>query len=59
MNITREELIKAFESWWADYSENPAKYLDYDVEGYDSSKYAEQSTDVLIEHINKVKGENV
>lgn len=59
MNITREQLVNAFQAWHSDYMEEPTKYQDYDLEGYDVSKYATDSADVLITYLDKVKGENV
>lgn len=56
INVTKEELVAAFEAWYSDYMDNPSVYPEYD--SFDNaSTYAEQAADVLIAHINKVKGE--
>lgn len=57
INVTKEELVAAFESWWTEYKADPNAMIDYDAAGYDDEDYALDSANELLKHINKVKGE--
>lgn len=56
-SLTFEEIVAAYQSWWDDYKSNPNKYVDYDKEDYDDSKYAVDSATIFLEHLTKIKGE--
>ena len=57
ISINKEQLVEAFQSWYDDYTADPTKFKDYDVEGYDGSNYAVESATALINYINKIQGE--
>lgn len=58
ITVTREELVKAFATWYEDYKNDPTKFQDYDKVELSFDEYAEGSTAVLIKYIGIVqKGE--
>lgn len=56
INVTKEELVAAFESWYSEYMDEPTAYPEYDSFS-NSSAYAVDAAETMIKHINKVKGE--
>jgi hypothetical protein len=56
IEVTREELIDAFEAWEASYRLNPSEHLtNEEVRNKDVRKLAEINADVLIDYVNKLK----
>lgn len=53
--FTREQLVSAYRLWMEDYRNDPSAYDDYDDDGYDHSKYGEDSATILINYLERVK----
>ena len=56
INVTEEQLVAAFESWYSNYMDDPESYPEYDSYN-NSTSYAIEAAKSLVAHINKIKGE--